>query len=67
MMTRSRRPVVKAALAAIAGIALVVGAFVLFVVPKGSGCTPSVENPQWSVARQWDEVLLDAIRRDIPA
>jgi hypothetical protein len=30
-------------------------------------CTPTVENPDWSVARHWDEALLDAIRRDLPA
>jgi len=30
-------------------------------------CTPTVENPEWSVARHWDEALLDAIRRDLPA
>lgn len=30
-------------------------------------CTPTVEHPEWSVARHWDEALLDAIRRDLPA
>jgi len=30
-----------------------------------AGCTPS-ENPEWSVARRWDEALLDAIRRALP-
>ena len=29
------------------------------------GCTPA-ENPGWSVARRWDEALLDAIRRALP-
>lgn len=29
------------------------------------GCTPE-ENPGWSVARRWDEALLDAIRRALP-
>jgi uncharacterized protein DUF6851 len=29
------------------------------------GCTPD-ENPTWSVARRWDEALLDAIRRALP-
>jgi hypothetical protein len=29
------------------------------------GCTPS-DNPTWSVARRWDEALLDAIRRALP-
>ncbi len=30
-----------------------------------AGCTPK-ENPGWSVARRWDEALLDAIRRALP-
>ena len=30
------------------------------------GCTPAAQDG-WSVARAWDEVLLDAIRRDFPA
>ncbi|MGH9213263.1 MAG: vanadium-dependent haloperoxidase [Acidimicrobiales bacterium] len=30
------------------------------------GCTPEREDG-WSVARVWDEALLDAIRRDVPA
>jgi hypothetical protein len=29
------------------------------------GCTPA-EHPDWSVARRWDEALLDAIRRALP-
>ena len=29
------------------------------------GCTPA-DNPTWSVARRWDEALLDAIRRALP-
>lgn len=35
-------------------------------LPRPSvGCTPT-EDPEWSVARRWDEVLLDAIRRALP-
>ncbi|HZJ48932.1 MAG TPA: vanadium-dependent haloperoxidase [Acidimicrobiia bacterium] len=30
-------------------------------------CPPIAEHPEWSVARRWNEVLLDAIRRDLPA
>ena len=30
-------------------------------------CPPIAENPDWSVARRWDEALLDAIRRAMPA
>ena len=29
------------------------------------GCIPG-DNPEWSVARRWDEALLDAIRRALP-
>lgn len=30
-------------------------------------CSPGPEHPEWSAARQWNEVLLDGIRRDLPA
>lgn len=30
-----------------------------------TGCTPT-DHPEWSVARRWDEALLDAIRRALP-
>ncbi len=30
-------------------------------------CSPISEHPEWSVARRWDEAILDAIRRDLPA
>jgi len=30
-----------------------------------AACTPS-DHPEWSVARRWDEALLDAIRRALP-
>lgn len=29
-------------------------------------CPASAEHPEWSVARRWDEALLDAIRRALP-
>lgn len=29
-------------------------------------CPAVVDHPEWSVARRWDEVLLDAIRRALP-
>ena len=58
---------------AVAAVIVLVGAVVggaLFVVrpwlPQPSvGCTPS-DHPEWSVARHWDEALLDAIRRALP-
>lgn len=30
-------------------------------------CPPVANHPEWSVARRWDEALLDAIRRALPA
>jgi hypothetical protein len=30
-------------------------------------CPPIADHPEWSVARRWDEALLDAIRRALPA
>ncbi len=30
-------------------------------------CPTPAEHPEWSVARRWDEALLDAIRRALPA
>jgi hypothetical protein len=32
-----------------------------------SACTATVANPEWSVARRWDEAALNAVRRDLPA
>ena len=29
-------------------------------------CPPVAQHPEWSVARRWDEALLDAIRRALP-
>lgn len=29
-------------------------------------CPPPTNHPEWSVARRWDEALLDAIRRSLP-
>ena len=31
-----------------------------------SACAPITDHPAWSVARRWDEALLDAIRRALP-
>ncbi len=30
-------------------------------------CPPIADHPGWTVARRWNEALLDAIRRDVPA
>ena len=57
-----------AAVAAVLVIGLVIGG--LFVVRSNdeqTACPPMVDHPEWSVARRWNESLLDAIRRDLPA
>jgi hypothetical protein len=59
------------AIAALVGVAVVVGGLVAVVgiarpwvsEPK---CPPIASHAEWSVARRWDEALLDAIRRALP-
>jgi hypothetical protein len=61
----SRIRVVGAALAA----GIVVIAAVLAVArpwESRTACPPIADHPTWSVARRWDEALLDAIRRSLP-
>jgi hypothetical protein len=68
-MSNSRTKRWVTAVAAFLGVALVLaGGFVL--TRSGSNdpdCPPVGDHPDWSVARRWNEVLLDAIRRDVPA
>ncbi len=45
------------------GRALIVVALCLTLF---SACNSGGSNPSWSVARQWDEAILDAIRIDLP-
>ena len=59
--------------------AVAVGTLVLFGVVAGGlafgtdlwsperACPGPTEHSEWSVARRWDEALLNAIRRDVPA
>ena len=57
------------AVVALLGIAMVVVGGCAFN-RSGSGdpeCPPMVDHPDWSVARRWNETLLEAIRRDLPA
>jgi hypothetical protein len=67
-----RRSRGRTAIAAIAGIALVgvtvIGLAVArpWVQEPTCAATASIENPGWTVARRWDEALLDAIRRALP-
>ncbi len=65
----------KAKVAAAVGAVLIVAAVAaggLAVVKPWTGpsptptCAPPAVHPEWSVARRWDEALLDAIRRALP-
>ncbi len=65
---RSRRWVWAAAAASGAVlIAVVLIAAVIQPWTSQPACPPVAEHPEWTVARRWDEALLDAIRRDLPA
>src|SRR4051794_27544607 len=58
-----------AVIAVVAMAMLVVGAVgvtSLRNATAGPACPPAAEHPEWSVARRWDEALLDAIRRALP-
>ena len=64
------RPLRLALLGAGVGFAFVL-AVAVAVDRTGTGdpaeCPPVAVHPEWSVARRWNETLLDAIRRDHPA
>ena len=62
---RARRRSVAAALVSV----IVVGGAVLGTTrpwERPPACPPIADHPTWSVARRWDEALLDAIRRSLP-
>jgi hypothetical protein len=64
---RARRSVVIAGAIAAAGIAIVLAVVVVVRPwPSTPACPPIANHPEWSVARRWDEALLDAIRRALP-
>ena len=54
--------------AALVAVVVVSGATLAATRPweRASTCPQVVEHPTWSVARRWDEALLDAIRRALP-
>lgn len=64
---RRNRPRLAAALLLVATL---VGAGLLVVATRpwetAPRCTATIDHPEWSVARRWDESLLDAIRRALP-
>src|SRR3970040_1671466 len=51
------------------GALVLLGAALVVVRPwsQEPTCPPMANHPEWSVARRWDEALLDAIRRALPA
>jgi len=65
----SARPTRPLLLGAILGVTLVLS--LSFILGRdrteAQFCPPITEHLEWSVARRWDEALLDAIRRDLPA
>jgi hypothetical protein len=64
-----RRPLRLLLAGALLGAALATALFFVLTRDRSEAvsCPPIAEHPEWSVARRWDEVLLDAIRRDLPA
>jgi hypothetical protein len=53
---------------ALVGVAVVVAAFAIVRVSSNEpACEPVASQPGWSVARRWNEALLGAIRRALPA
>ena len=68
-MRVGRAPSTRLGILAVAAVAVVVGAGLVIARPWQSqpSCPPTAEDPEWTVARRWDEALLDAIRRALPA
>ncbi len=55
-------------LVAIVAVIVVLGGALAVAQPwAGSACRSSASPSEWSVARRWDEALLNAIRRALPA
>ena len=54
---------------AVTAIAVVAGTGLVIARPWQAhpSCPPAAHHPEWTVARRWDEALLDAIRRALPA
>ena len=57
-----------AGIAVIATAVVVIGGSLAITHPWSSvpACPAVAQHPEWSVARRWDEALLDAIRRALP-
>src|SRR3979490_2767748 len=54
--------------AALVALVVVIGASLAVTRPweRTPACPQIADHPTWSVARRWDEALLDAIRRALP-
>ena len=65
-MNRSSR--IRVGVAALVAVVVVTGAVLSLTRPweRPPVCPPLADHPTWSVARRWDEALLDAIRRSLP-
>ncbi|MGD0247727.1 MAG: vanadium-dependent haloperoxidase [Candidatus Limnocylindrales bacterium] len=65
---QARRPRRRAVLIVVALLAVVAiaGGGLLALRPWQGAQTSQMAHPEWSVARRWDEALLDAIRRALP-
>src|SRR5437773_7143541 len=62
------RPQIRLGVAALFGGVLLVGTVLaaMRLADQRSACPQIASHPTWSVARRWDEALLDAIRRALP-
>jgi len=65
-VNRSSR--IRVGVAALVAVVVVSGAVLSVTRPweRPPVCPPLADHPTWSVARRWDEALLDAIRRSLP-
>src|SRR5437773_12502906 len=62
------RPQIRLGVAALIGGVLLVGTVLAAMrfADQRSACPQIASYPTWSVARRWDEAMLDAIRRSLP-
>ncbi|MGZ8514304.1 MAG: vanadium-dependent haloperoxidase [Candidatus Limnocylindrales bacterium] len=67
-MTSVRRRSWTAAVGVLAVVVVLVGGTLAVTHPwsPDRSCPAAADHPEWSVARRWDEALLDAIRRALP-
>jgi hypothetical protein len=65
-MTRGRTTKVAVGVVALAGVLAVGGLLATRLMTPSRSCAAPASHPDWSVARRWDEALLDGIRRALP-